>query len=47
MELPVLAGDNYTGAGVHLLIKLYPDGRLHFDDRCSNSLITALRPLTE
>ena len=47
--LPVLADKGYTGAGVgiHVPIKRQPDGPLHTDNRCYNSLITALRAPTE
>jgi hypothetical protein len=45
--LPVLADMGYTGVGVHVPIKHRPDGRLHIDNRCYNSLITALRAPAE
>jgi hypothetical protein len=47
--LPVLADKGYTGAGVgvHVPVKHHPDGPLHTDNRCDNSLITALRAPTE
>jgi hypothetical protein len=47
--LPVLADKGYTGAGVgiYVPIKHQPDGPLHADNRCYNSLITALRARTE
>jgi len=47
--LPVLVDKGYTGAGigVHVPIKHQPDGPLHTDNRCYNSLITALRAPTE
>ena len=47
--LPVLAGKGYTGAGigVHVPIKHHPHGPLHTDNRCYNSLITALRAPAE
>jgi DDE superfamily endonuclease len=45
----VLADKGYTGAdiGVHVPIKHQPDGPLHTDNRCYNSLIIALRAPTE
>ena len=45
----MLADKGYTGAGigVHVPIKHSPDGPLHTDHRCYNSLITALRAPTE
>ena len=47
--LPVLADKGYTGAGVgvHVPIKHHPDGPLHTDNRCYNSLITGLRAPAE
>jgi hypothetical protein len=47
--LPVLADKGYTGAGVgvHVPVKHHPDGPLHTDNRCYNSLITALRAPSE
>ncbi|SFT80536.1 DDE superfamily endonuclease [Geodermatophilus amargosae] len=47
--LPVLTDKGYTGAsvGIHTPVKHHPDGPLHTDNRCYNSLITALRAPTE
>ncbi len=47
--LPVLADKGYTGAGVgiHVPLKHHPDGPLHTDNRCYNSLTTALRAPAE
>jgi hypothetical protein len=47
--LPVLADKGYTGTGIgiHVPVKHQPGGPLHTDNRCYNSLITALRAPTE
>ena len=47
--LPVLADKGYTGAGVgiHVPVKHQPQGPLHINNRCYNSLITALRAPAE
>jgi hypothetical protein len=47
--LPVLTDKGYTGAGagIHTPIKHHPHGPLHTDNRCYNSLITALRAPAE
>ncbi len=47
--LPVLTDKGYTGAGagIHTPVKHHPDGPLHTDNRCYNSLTTALRAPAE
>ncbi len=47
--LPMLADKGYTGAdvGIHVPVKHHPAGLLHADNRCYNSLITALRTPAE